>query len=170
MKTAKPDLVLTSPDKADVSFGADISVVSPDFEYLMIVEVKLQDSHMSSAIEQMKYLMASTNCSVGLVIAGERIMLFRDSLEEYNGISIYLVGEAKLPNSLLPSIDRIWQNENSSLEFLLRVRSWLENLKIPDNVDKLPNDLRALFSASIINLLRWGEVRAGSFRKIKTVK
>jgi hypothetical protein len=172
MKPAKPDIVLTNSENADIFVGADISVISPDGEYLAIVEStpKATNTFVKYAIERLKYLMASTNCSVGVVIAGERVICFRDSLEEYNGASIYLVGEAMLPNSLLPFIDISQQDLESGFAFLLQVRNWLENLKIRPNVDQLPSDLRSLLGESFINLIRWGEVRVGSFKKIKAIK
>jgi hypothetical protein len=90
----------------------DIIVTSQDGEYLMIVEVKFPHiSIAKSAIEQLKHTMASIGCSVGLVVAGERVILLRDSLEKYNGESIYVVGEAKLPDSLLPPADEQWKGK-----------------------------------------------------------
>jgi Type I restriction enzyme R protein N terminus (HSDR_N) len=52
----------------------DIVVISPDGEYLMIVEVKLTDSRIQEAIAQLKRLMTSMACSLGLVVAQERII------------------------------------------------------------------------------------------------
>ena len=143
----------------------DIFVKSPDGEYLMLVEVKLKDTRDSvhRAIESLKRSMSSFDCSVGLIVAGERIILLRDTLEEYNGDSIYTVGEAKLPNSLLPPADGQWQ-DGGALEFESQVQNWLENLKLRSNLDTLPSDLRALLSGVVINLLQWGEVRAAGFR------
>ena len=67
----------------------DIIVTSQDGEYLMLVEVKLKHiSIAKSAIEQLKHTMASIGCSVGFLVAGERVSLLRDSLEKYNGESI----------------------------------------------------------------------------------
>jgi hypothetical protein len=143
----------------------DIIVTSPDGEYLIIVEIKFNDNsnHAQSAIEQVKHIMVSTDCSVGLVITNERIILLRDSLEKYNGASIYIVGEAKIPSSLIGEKD-------SEFEFASRVQNWLENLKLRSNVDKLPSDLRTLLSGTVINLLQWGEVRAARPRWSKTVE
>jgi len=149
----------------------DIFVKSPDGEYLMLVEVKLKDTRQAIryAIESLKRAMASFDCSVGLIVAGESVILLRDSLEEYDGASIYIVGEAKLPTSLLPPADAQCQGE-TGLEFESQVQNWLENLKIQTNVDKLPSDLRNLLGEPIINLLRWGEVRAAGFRRSKSAK
>ena len=139
----------------------DIIVMSPEGEYLMIVEVKLQDISIGSqyAIEQLKQTMASRGCSVGLLIAGERIILLRDSLEESNGKSIYIVGEAMLPTSLLPPADEQWQGK-PAIEFESRVQRWLEKLQLTSSIENLPNDLKKLLSEPIISLLRIGEVRA----------
>lgn len=149
----------------------DIFVKSPDGEYLMLVEVKLKDTRQAIryGIESLKRAMASFDCSVGLIVAGESVILLRDSLEEYDGASIYIVGEAKLPTLLLPPADAQWQGE-TGLEFESQVQNWLENLKMQTNVDKLPNDLRNLLGEPIINLLRWGEVRAAGFRRSKSAK
>jgi hypothetical protein len=148
MKTAHPDIV----------------VISPDGEYLMVVEVKLNDGniYVQQAIEQLKRYMASIACSVGLVVAGERIILLRDSFEEANGASIKVIGEAKLLNSLLPKADGQWK-ESSDLEFESRVQQWLEKLNLTANISNLPDDLRELMSEPIIRL-RLGEVRAASPR------
>jgi len=140
-------------------FRPDILVTSPDGECLMVVEVKLNDTFLQDAIEQLKRSMTSIDCSVGLAIVGDRITLLRDSLREYNGASIYIAGEAKLPNSLLPSADEQY-NKESEFEFESRVQNWLEKLKLNSSADNLPSDLKKLFSAQIINLLRMGEVRA----------
>ena len=100
----------------------DIIVSGQDGEYLMIVEVKLKDISIGAqAIQQLKHTMASIGCSVGLVVAGERVILLRDSLEKYNGESIYVVGKEKLPDSLLPPADEQWK-ANPGMEFESRVQ------------------------------------------------
>lgn len=148
----------------------DIIVTSQDGEYLMIVEVKFKHiSIAKSAIEQLKHTMASIGCSVGLVVAGERVILLRDSLEKYNGESIYVVGEAKLPDSLLPQADEQWKGQ-PGVEFESRVQRWLEKLKLTASMDNLPNDLRNLLGEPIMNLLRIGEVRAAGPRWSKSAK
>jgi hypothetical protein len=148
----------------------DIIVTSQDGEYLMLVEVKLKHiSIAKSAIEQLKHTMASIGCSVGLVVAGERVILLRDSLEKYNGESIYVVGEAQLPDSLLPPADEQWKG-NPASEFESRVQRWLEKLKLTASMEKLPNDLRNLLGEPIMSLLRIGEVRAAGPRWSKSAK
>ncbi|MEG4634405.1 type I restriction enzyme HsdR N-terminal domain-containing protein [Microcoleus sp. AR_TQ3_B6] len=148
----------------------DIIVTSQDGEYLMIVEVKLKHiSIAKSAIEQLKHTMAAIGCSVGLVVAGERVILLRDSLEKYNGESIYVVGEAQLPDSLLPPADEQWKG-NPASEFESRVQRWLEKLKLTASMDNFPNDLRNLLGEQIISLLRIGEVRAAGPRWSKSAK
>lgn len=155
MQTAQPDIV----------------VISPDGEYLMIVEVKLNDisDRDQKVITQLKQLMVSIGCSVGLVVAGEHLILLRDSLEKANGESIDIVGEAKLPASVLPAADEQWQGEHA-LEFESRVQRWLEKLRLPASMENLPNDLKNLLSEPIINLLRLGEVRAAGPRWSKILK
>lgn len=148
----------------------DIIVTSQDGEYLIIVEVKLKDSSITQyAIQQLKHTMASMGCSVGLVVAGERVILLRDSLEKDNGESIYVVGEAKLPDSVLPPADEQWKGE-PAVEFESRVQRWLEQLKLTASLDYLPSDLRNLLGESIIILLRIGEVRAGGPRWSKVAQ
>lgn len=148
----------------------DIIVSGQDGEYLMIVEVKLKDISISAqAIQQLKHTMASIGCSVGLVVAGERVILLRDSLEKYNGESIYVVGEAQLPDSLLPPADEQWK-ANPGMEFESRVQRWLEKLKLTASMENLPNDLRNLLGEPIMSLLRIGEVRAGGPRWSKSAK
>ncbi|MEG3897261.1 MULTISPECIES: hypothetical protein [unclassified Microcoleus] len=153
------------------TFQPDIILTSQDGEYLMLVEVKLKDisSIAKNAIEQLKHTMASIGCSVGLVVAGERVILLRDSLEKYNGESIYVVGEAKLPDSLLPPADEQWKG-NPAIEFESRVQRWLEKLKLTASMENLPNDLRNLLGEPIISLLRIGEVRAAGPRWSKSAK
>ncbi|WP_445175300.1 hypothetical protein [Microcoleus sp.] len=148
----------------------DIIVTSQDGEYLMLVEVKFKHIIIpKSAIEQLKHTMASIGCSVGLLVAGERVSLLRDSLEKYNGESIYVVGEAQLPDSLLPPADEQWKGGPAS-EFESRVQRWLEKLKLTASMDNFPNDLRNLLGEPIISLLRIGEVRAGGPRWSKSAK
>ncbi len=69
----------------------DIVVMSPEGEYLIVVEVKVDDRSVrnQNAIHQIKQIMASTGCSTGLLVAGENVILLRDSLEKFNGESIY---------------------------------------------------------------------------------
>lgn len=154
IKTSQPDIVVTSQDG----------------EYLMIVEVKLKDISINAQlIAQLKNTMASIGCSVGLVVAGERVILLRDSLEKYNGESIYVVGEAQLPDSLLPPPDEQWKG-NPAIEFESRVQRWLEKLKLTASMDNFPSDLRNLLGESIIILLRIGEVRAGGPRWSKVTQ
>ena len=135
----------------------------------MIVDVKLSDIvlHKRIAIEQLKGLMLSRNCSIGVLVFGERIILLRDSLEESNGASIHIVGEAQLPYSLLPPADYQWKGE---IEFESRIQRWLEELKFSSSTEKLPDDLRKLFGEPIINLLRLGEVRAAGPRWSKATQ
>jgi hypothetical protein len=91
----------------------------------------------------------------------------RDSLELSNGESINVVGEARLPNSLLPSVDEQW---NKELTLESQVQSWLEKLKMGMNISDLPNDLRNLLSELIMSLLRFGEVRAAGPRWSKAAR
>ena len=147
----------------------DIIVTSQDGEYLMLVEVKLKGSIAKNVIEQLKHTMASIGCSVGLVVAGDRVILLRDSLEKYNGESIDVVGEAKLPDSLLPPADEQWKGQ-PAVEFESRVQRWLEKLKLTASMDNFPNDLRNLLGEPIISLLRIGEVRAAGPRWSKSAK
>ncbi|PHX55845.1 hypothetical protein CP500_008715 [Tychonema bourrellyi FEM_GT703] len=155
MKTSQPDIIVTSQDG----------------EYLMLVEVKLKDISIGAqnAIEQLKHTMASIGCSVGLVVAGERVILLRDSLEKYNGESIYVVGEAQLPDSLLPLADEQWKGL-PEIEFEARVQRWLEKLKLTASMESFPSDLKNLLGEPIISLLRMGEVRAGGPRWSKVAK
>lgn len=155
MKTSQPDII----------------VISPDGEYLMIVEVKLNDIVVRKpmAIEQLRQLMASRNCSLGILVSGECIVLLRDSLEQSNGASIRIVGEAKLPFSILPPADNQWEGKHG-LEFESRVQRWLEELKLPSSTKKLPDHLRELLDEQIISLLRLGEVRAAGPRWSKAAK
>jgi len=154
IKTSQPDIVVTSQDG----------------EYLMIVEVKLKDISINpQVIAQLKNNMASIGCSVGLVVTGERVILLRDSLEKYNGESIDVVGEAKLPDYLLPPADEQWKT-NRGMEFESRVQRWLEKLKLTASMENLPNDLRNLLGEPIMSLLRIGEVRAAGPRWSKSAK
>lgn len=154
IKTSQPDIVVTSQDG----------------EYLMIVEVKLKDISINpQVIAQLKNNMASIGCSVGLVVTGERVILLRDSLEKYNGESIDVVGEAKLPDYLLPPPDEQWKT-NRGMEFESRVQRWLEKLKLTASMENLPNDLRNLLGEPIMSLLRIGEVRAAGPRWSKSAK
>ena len=155
MKTAQPDIV----------------VISPDGEYLMIVEVKLNDNSVrnQNVVNQLTNMMASIGCSVGLVVSGERIILLRDSLEKSHGESIDIVGEARLPDSLLPLADEQWKGERG-LEFESRVQRWLEKLKLTSSIENLPNDLRELLEEPIMRLLRLGEVRAAGPRWSKVAR
>ncbi|MEG4391098.1 type I restriction enzyme HsdR N-terminal domain-containing protein [Microcoleus sp. BROC3] len=148
IKTSQPDIVVTSQDG----------------EYLMIVEVKPKDISINAQlIAQLKNNMASIGCSVGLVVTGERVILIRDSLEKYNGESIDVVGEAKLPDYLLPPADEQWKGQ-PGVEFESRVQRWLEKLKLTASMNNLPNDLRNLLGEPIMSLLRIGEVRAAGPR------
>ena len=107
--------------------------------------------------------MVSMGCSVGLAITGNHIFLLRDSLEKSHGESITVVGEAMLPEHLLPSADEQWKGERS-LEFESRVQQWLEKLKQTPNLEDLPNDLGELLGESIISLIRLGDIRAAGPR------
>lgn len=145
----------------------DIVVMSPEGEYLIVVEVKVNRSQ--NAIRQIKQTMASTGCSTGLLVAGEHVILLRDSLEKFNGESIYIAGEAKLPNSLLPPADGQWKGE-PAIEFESQVQRWLEKLKLTTRMDNLPSDLSNLFAEPIMSLLQIGEVRAAHPRWSKIAK
>ncbi|WP_425214059.1 hypothetical protein [Tumidithrix helvetica] len=151
--------------------SVDILVMSPDGEYLMIVEVKNDDvkSRTQNAIEKLKWQMASTACSVGLLVYGERVILLRDSFEKLNGESINIVGEAKLPDFLLPPADREWKR-NPEFEFASRVQRWLETLQRTGSMSDLPDDLKSLFGGSIANFLRLGEVRSAGPRWSKVAR
>lgn len=143
----------------------DIVVVSPDGEYLVIVEVKFNDHfpNRQDVIEQLKSLMASMGCSVGLAITGDHILLLRDSLEKSDGESIFVVGEALLPEHLRPSANKQWQGQYE-LEFESQVQQWLETLKHTSSLENLPSDLRQLLREPTISLLRLGDIRAAGPR------
>ncbi|MEI6368606.1 MAG: hypothetical protein WCO49_02675 [Nostocales cyanobacterium ELA608] len=149
----------------------DIIVTSPDGEYLIIVEIKLNDvnihlNNSKNIINQLKGSMVEFGCSIGLLVAGERVIVLQDSFDDSHGSSIRVVGEAKLPSYLLPPADEQWRGNPylDYLEFESQVQRWLEKLKLQTNVDSLPDDLRNLFGGRIINLLRFGEIRAGGPR------
>jgi hypothetical protein len=148
MKTAQPDIV----------------VISPDGEYLMIVEVKRHDDPLSQQNSEvaLRRLMVSMGCSVGLIVLGERIILLRDSLEKSHGESIWVVGEARLPEGLLPPAEAQWRGE--PIEFESRVQRWLEQLQRSSSLESLPLDLVRLLGEPMISLLRLGEVRAAAPR------
>lgn len=141
----------------------DIVVVSPDGDYLIVVEVKTNDNLRQSAIEQLKRLMAAMGCSVGLAVTGDHIFLLRDSLEKSHGESIAVVSEARLPDYLLPSADEQWRGKYG-LEFESRVQRWLEKLKQAPSLENLPNDLAELLSEPVLSLIRLGEIRAAGPR------
>jgi hypothetical protein len=149
----------------------DIIVTSPDGEYLMIVEVKPNDvrKQRQFGIIYLERSMMEFGCSIGLLVAGERVIVLQDSFDDSHGSSIRVVGEAILPHSLLPPPDEQWKG-NRYLEFESQVQRWLEKLKLQTNVDSLPDDLKNLFGGRIINLLRIGEVRAGGPRWSKVAK
>jgi hypothetical protein len=107
--------------------------------------------------------MVGLGCPHALLIWGETIILLQDSFEQSDGSSIRVIGEAKLPEILLPS------SQNQSLtqtewEFETRIQEWLEGLTLTANVQQLPEDLQHLFGESILNLLRMGEIRSGGPR------
>jgi len=143
----------------------DIIVTSPDGEYLIIVEIKPNDvsKQRTYGMNQLGRYMIEFGCSIGLLVAGERVIVLQDSFDDSHGSSIRVVGEAKLPSYLLPRADEQWQG-NPDLEFESQVQRWLEKLKLQTNVDSLPDDLKNLFGGRIINLLRFGEIRAGGAR------
>jgi hypothetical protein len=147
----------------------DIVVISPDGDYWIVVEVKLNDvpAQKLRAIEQLRHYMASMNCSIGILVSGEHLVLLRDSLEQSNGKSISVVGEATLPSSLLPPADDQWKGKRW-VEFESQVQRWLEELKLPSTIEKLPDDLRKLLDEPIISLLRLGEIRVAYARWSRT--
>jgi len=144
-------------------FIPDIIVVSPDGEYLMLVEIKLTSRSIDYAFEQLKQYMVALGCSNGLLICGETVMLLRDSLEQADGSSIRVIGEAKLPEMLLPPTTAQFKQQ-AGWEFASRVQQWLEGLTLTVNVQQLPEDLQQLLSEPILNLLRVGEIRSGGPR------
>ena len=152
----------------------DIIVTSPDGEYLIIVEVKSNDvsKQRQYGMNQLERLMIEFGCSIGLLVAGERVIVLQDSFDDSRGSSIRVVGEAKLPSYLLPPADEQWRGNPylDYLEFESQVQRWLEKLKLQTNIDSLPDDLKNLFSGRIINILRLGEVRAGGPRWSKVAK
>ena len=143
----------------------DIVIVSPDGDYLIVVEVKTDDdhSHRQRAIKQLKHLMASMGCPVGLIVTGNHISLLRDSLEKSHGESIAVVSEARLPDRLLPNADEQWRGQHG-LEFESRVQRWLEKLKQTPSLKNLPNDLAELLSEPIMGLIRVGDIRSAGPR------
>jgi peptidase E len=142
----------------------DIVVVSPDGEYLIIVLMKLTSHGLDRIlIDSLKHYMVVLGCSNGLLICGATVTLLRDSLEQSDGSSIQVIGEAKLPETLLPSTKNQSPTQ-TGWEFETRVQQWLEGLTLAANVQKLPEDLQHLFSESILNLLRMGEIRSGGPR------
>jgi hypothetical protein len=138
----------------------------------MLVEVKSNATGLRArdAIEQLKRTMADFNCSIGLLAIGEKIILLRDSLEKYGGESISIVGEAGLPDSLLPPPDPYWK-DHPHFEFEARVQRWLENLRSDLDLERLPEDLKTLLDeGSIVPLLRMGQVRAAGPRWSKVAR
>ena len=148
------------------NFQPDIIVVSPDGEYLMLVEIKMTSRSIdqaSQAITQLKQYMLGLGCPNGLLIWGETIMLLQDSFEKSDGTSIQVISEAKLPGTLLlPQKSK--SPTQAGWEFETRVQQWLEGLTLAANVQQLSEDLQHLFSEPILNLLRMGEIKSGGPR------
>ena len=139
----------------------DIVLVSPDGEYLMVVEVTLSDNEANAqnAINQVRSIMASVGCSMGLVILGRRLILLRDSFESSGGDSIRIVGEAKLPDFLHVPTESSRQARNEQ-NFAIQIQKWLETLKTPFGANSLPKDVRELLGEPILSLFQLGELRA----------
>lgn len=145
--------------------NVDIIVTTPDNELLMVVEVKsysLTDSQMDQAIAQLKQYMLSTACMMGLLVAAERLILLKDSFEQFDGSSITILGEARLPASLLPASEKLWGHP--SLDFEARVQAWLESLQNPLATEALPDDLQDVFNPFVLNILQSGDVRSAGPR------
>lgn len=130
----------------------------------MLVEVKLGDlpELHQSAIKQLKHLMTLMGCTIGLVVTGTRVSLLRDSLEQPNGASIHLIGEAQLPDYLRPLVTDPTANLRA-VEFTDRIQQWLESLQ-KDDLSELPADLQVLLADSVMPLLQFGEIRAAGPR------
>ncbi len=142
-----------------ISSQPDIVLVSPDGEYLMLVEIKLNDSksQVRTGIAQLTHAMVAMGCSTGLLITGARIILLRDSLESVNGASIQKMGEARLPHELLTALERPNRQE-SYAEFEVRVQQWLESLKLFTDPESLPDAWGELLGGTVLGLLRLGEI------------
>jgi len=135
----------------------------------MIVEVKFSDrgAAVQGGIEQLSHYMVSTGCSVGLLVTPERMILLRDSLEQADGRSIRVVGEAELPLTLLP--DRVSKHQ-AEYEFQLRIQQWLEKLKERSGAGNLSDQLSELLGEPLINLLRFSEIRVARPRWSESTK
>jgi len=74
-----------------------------------------------------------------------------------------VVGEARLPDHLLPNADEQWRGKHG-LEFESRVQKWLETIKQTPSLENLPDDLAELLSEPVMSLIQLGEIRAAGPR------
>ncbi len=159
-----------------VEHSADILISSVKTGHPeLVVEVKTQSASMEKATDYLRRYMQRTGVPLGLVVAGSRLRLLRDSFSNSTSDSIVVawdvdaVGVDALSSSSggppSPSARGPWE-----FAFVSRVQDWLESLSDPSEVARLPAALRPYLVSDVVPIIETGAVSAAGPRFQRTAR
>ena len=146
------DIMVTSPDSADVK---------------LVAEVKLRLKDTAVAERQLKDRMLQLSCPVGLIITPETMSIYSDQYKSTKPESIEKIGRFPIGHLLDFSPSRAGTAEGSSdaLYFETFVQSWLENLPqtaTPEHVNN--SEFWRILNIYVLPAIENGKVRAAAPR------
>ena len=145
----EPDILISARD------GAEVHVV---------VEVKASVAGLDLVQDELRRFMVLTNCPVGLLVAPNRVRLFRNWYRSYTADSVELLGDYTV--TLFDEWANMPADERGAYmsRFESVVQHWLERLTDASAVEALPTPLRSALEDEVVPYIRAGEVRAAHHR------
>jgi hypothetical protein len=125
----------------------------------LVVEVEL-GADLDAATDQLKRYMARVGAPHGLVVAGGRVRLLRDTYRSTGVDSIEAVAEFEVESLRNPPASA----PTAGVEYEGRVQDWLESLGDSSAVAALPEPIRAVVSEHLVSVIETGDVRAAGPR------
>ncbi|HEX3769337.1 MAG TPA: hypothetical protein VHV30_00665 [Polyangiaceae bacterium] len=150
----------------EVDRRADIVVISRSTgRPQLVVEVKRpgQADAIEGATQQLRDYMHRAGVPLGLLVVGSRMRFLRDSFTGAARDSIELAWEAATDGvpALRPPQD---QTPTAGFEYASRVQEWLESLRDPLVLARLPEALRVRMAADVVPVVEVGTVTAAGPR------
>lgn len=147
-----------------MDLGIDIVVTSrttgrPE----LVVAVRVSAASVEATTHQLSGYMARAGVPLGLVVAGSRLRLLRDSYEAQAQESIKVIGDFETGGitALRPPNER---GMGAGSEFEARVQSWLESLAEDAELQAAPASFQEAVREHLLPVLETGTVSAAGPR------
>jgi len=140
----EPDLIITADEGTD---------------FLLVVELKREPTHLAETESQLRQYMLAMRCPVGLLATPRTLRIYCDQYISATEDSVKLIGEYAAPDDWA-LLDGRRNAKDAGVAFEDVVRAWLEGLSTEPGFRSLPPDLREAAEHYLVPALNQGAVRA----------